>query len=204
MTRRFRLAAALAAAAVLLSVPARAQSRAGQVEGFGGLTFGTTSSASTFGGGVAVGLTDHVQIIGEAGRLADIKSGLLDTALDFTPVDVTLSAWYGEGGVRFIGSPRSAVRPYAEATAGVARLRTGIDGAGRFDGLANTALAFLGTTEPLVGVGAGVLLQGGPVVLDVGYRYKKIMTGNSLASALALGTNGFDVNQVRVGLGIRF
>ena len=56
----------------------------------------------------------------------------------------------------------------------------------------------------LLGVGGGVMLNGGPVVVDAGYRYKKIAAGNSLASALTLGNNGIEVNQVRVGVGFRF
>src|SRR4051794_9640984 len=115
-----------------LPVSARAQdarSRAhdpnSEVQGFGGLTVGTSTFgsavSSTFGGRVGIGLTPNLQVIGEAGRLADIKSPLFDL-LDFTDIGVRVSAFYGEGGVRFIASPHSAVRPYGEATAGVARL----------------------------------------------------------------------------------
>ena len=203
--RRTFVRAAAVCGALLFSTQAGAQTRGSHIEGFGGLTFGTnTASASTFGGSVAVPLTDNIQVIGEAGRLSDVKSNALDLLTGFTPYDVRLSAWYGEGGVRFIASPRSAVRPYVEATAGVARLRAGIAGAGRYGSVANSALAFLGTTEPVLGAGAGVMLQGGPLLLDAGYRYKKISSGNALASALTLGGNSIEVNQFRVGLGIRF
>ena len=37
-------------------------------------------------------------------RFTDIKPPLFDL-LDFTPVGLRVSAWYGEGGVRFIASP---------------------------------------------------------------------------------------------------
>jgi opacity protein-like surface antigen len=203
--RRISLFAAAASLVLLFSAQAGAQTRGNQIEGFGGMTFGTTtSSAPTAGGSVAVPIGEHLQIIGEAGRLADVKSSLLDSVLDFTPVDVRLSAWYGEGGLRFIASPRSAVRPYAEATAGVARLTTGVRGGGELGAIANTALGFLGSTEPILGAGAGVILQGGPLFVDLGYRYKRIAAGNSLASALTLGGNAIEVNQLRVGFGVRF
>jgi opacity protein-like surface antigen len=186
---------------------ARAQDGNTSVQGFGGLTFGTssvlgTSTASTFGGSIAAGLTPNIQIIGEVGRLSDIKPPLLDL-LDFTPFDLRVSAWYGEAGVRFIASPHSNVRPYAEATAGMARLSTGLSGfGGRTDAVIDAGLSFLNRTEPLLGVGGGVVVQGGPIALDIGYRYKKIMaTGD--ASALNA-RNDYQVNQVRIGLGIRF
>lgn len=194
---------------IVLAVPsvARAQNGNTSVQGFGGLTFGTssvlgTSTASTFGGSIAAGLTPNIQIVGEVGRLSDIKPPLLDL-LDFTPFDLRVSAWYGEAGVRFIASPHSNVRPYAEATAGMARLNTGLSGfGGRTDAVLDAGLGFLNRTEPLLGVGGGVVVQGGPIALDIGYRYKKIMA-TGVASAINL-RNDYQVNQVRIGLGFRF
>ena len=198
-------------AALLVAVPsaARAQSPNTSVQGFGGLTFGTSSllggsaTASTFGGNVAVGLTPNIQVVVEGGRLTDIKPPLLDL-LDFTPVNLRVGAWYGEGGVRFLaGSRHSSVRPYAEATAGFARLSTSLSGfGGRTDAVIDTGLEFLNRTEPLLGVGGGVQLQGGPLTVDAGYRYKKIM-----ATGIAATLNGgraYQVHQVRIGLGVRF
>ncbi|HSL22424.1 MAG TPA: outer membrane beta-barrel protein [Vicinamibacterales bacterium] len=202
--RRHILSALIALCAVTLPVSAAAQTHNGMVQGFGGVTFGTSASASTFGGGIAVGLTDNLQIIGEGGHLGDIKPSMLDTLLDLTPVDLRLSAIYGEGGIRFIGSPHSAVRPYAEATAGVARLSTRFDGlGGRTGAIVETALGFIDSNRPMLGVGGGVMLQGGPILVDLGYRYKRIMAGDSLQS-LVNGGRDFDVSQVRVGLGVRF
>ena len=200
----------VSATLIVCAMPAAARAQDGNtsVQGFGGLTFGTssvlggTSTASTFGGSIAAGLTPNIQIVGEVGRLSDIKPPLLDL-LDFTPFDLRVSAWYGEAGVRFIASPHSAVRPYAEATAGMARLSTGLSGfGGRTDAVIDAGLSFLNRTEPLLGVGGGVVLQGGPVALDVGYRYKKIMA-TGVASALNA-RNDYQVNQVRIGLGFRF
>ena len=195
---------AAAVCGLLVFSEAGAQTRGGQIEGFGGTTFGTTAMAPTFGGSIALPVGDHVQIVGEGGRLTDIKASLLDNVLDFTSVDVGMSAWYAEGGIRIIGSRHAAVRPYVEATAGAARLNPTVGIDGWVGALTNTGLAFLSRTEPLVGGGGGVMLQGGPVVVDVGYRYKKILAGSGLASAFSLGGDGFDVNQLRVGVGIRF
>ena len=193
------------ALACALALPAivSAQTHNSMAGGFGGLTFGTTASASTFGGSIAMGVTDNVQIVGEAGRLGDIKPSVLGSVLDFTPLDMQVSAFYGEGGVRFVASPRSAIRPYAEATAGVARPSTNVDGLGTTGPFVNTALRFFNRTEPLLGLGGGVMLQGGPVLVDLGYRYKKILSGNSLET-LVNGGRDFQVSQLRVGIGVRF
>jgi opacity protein-like surface antigen len=189
---------------VLSSAPSalHAQERS-QVQGFGGFTFGDTAAASTFGGNLAFELTDNILIVGEAGRLSDVKPSLLDSILDFTPVDLRVSAWYGEAGVRFSASG-SAIRPYAEATAGFARLHTGFSGINGTPGaVIDGALDFFDRTEPLLGVGGGVIVQGGPLVLDLGYRYKRILADNSLQTLLN-GGDDFDVSQVRVGVGVRF
>jgi hypothetical protein len=191
-----------------LPATARAQQSNRSVQGFGGVTFGSgsvlggASMASTFGGTIAAGIAPNIQIIGEVGRLSDIKPPLFDL-LDFTPVDLRVSAWYGEGGIRLIASPRSAVRPYGEASAGFARLSTGLSGFnGRADAIIDTGLSFLNRTEPMLGAGAGVVLQGGPFAVDVGYRYKKIRASG--AASLLNGGNAYHVNDVRIGVGISF
>ncbi len=190
-----------------LPAAARAQSTNRSIQGFGGITFGTssvlgTSTATTFGGTVTAGLTPNLQVIGEVGRMSDIKPPILDL-LDFTPVGLRVSALYGAGGVRFIASPRSSVRPYAEATAGFARLSTGLSGlSGRTDTIVDTGLAFLNRTEPMLGAGGGIVLQGGPLTLDLGYRYKKIIA-NGVSAVLNAG-RPYQVNDVRIGLGVSF
>ena len=127
----------------------------------------------------------------------------LGTLIDFTPVDLHLSAWYGEAGVRFTVQGYSQVRPYAEATGGFARMHTAFSGAGAADPFVATALRFLDRTEPMLGVGAGVAFTGGPVTLDLGYRYKRILASDSLPSLLVAGDD-IDVSQVRIGIGFRF
>jgi len=198
-----RVVAVLFSFGILLALPPAALAQSGQVQGFGGITFGDVASSSTFGGGIAAPLSDHMQIIGEAGRMNDLAPPLLGTIFDFSPVGLELAAWYGEGGIRVIGSPHQTLRPYAEATAGFARLTTGLRGAGsRADAVTDLGLAFLNSTEPLLGVGGGVIVQGGPVFLDVGYRYKKILSNDTLQSFL----NGGDISisQFRIGAGFRF
>jgi len=194
--------------AALLAWPAAAHAQTrNDIQGFGGLTVGTSTFGSalspTFGGRIDVGLTDHLQLIGEAGRLADISSPLFDV-LGFTNVGVHVSAYYGEGGVRLIASPHSMVRPYAEATAGFARLNAGVSGlSGPAAAIARTALNVLNRAQPMLGVGGGVLLQSGPVSVDLGYRYKKVDAGDAIIAALDAG-DSYQVNQVRVGIGFRF
>ena len=73
----------------------------------------------------------------------------------------------------------------------------------RTDAIIDTALGLLNTTRPVLGVGTGVLIQGGPVSVDIGYRYKQISAGNTLTSVLNAGKD-FQINQVRVGVGVRF
>jgi hypothetical protein len=195
----------LAIATIALTLPhlAAAQDRGGQVEAFGGLTVRGASVDPLFGGNVAVPLGDRVQIVGEGGWLNDILSPTLSTLIDFTPVDLRLSAAYGQAGVRLIGPSDRALRPYAEFSAGFARLAFRFSGAGsRTDAGINTALQFLEGTKPVFGMGAGVIVQGGPVVLDLGYRFQQFRQGNALETFLAGGN--LNVNQVRVGVGVRF
>lgn len=199
MTRHIFAAAMLLG--VMLGWPAGAAAQNAQVQGFGGLTFGDVTSSSTFGGGIAVPLGDNMQVIAEGGRMTDVVPSLVGTIVDFTPIDFGVSAYYGEAGVRLLGSSHRAVRPYAEATAGFARLRTNFHGTGA-DGIINATLGLFDRTEPLLGIGGGVIVQGGPAFIDLGYRYKKILADGSLQSFITGGD--FHVNQVRIGVGVRF
>jgi opacity protein-like surface antigen len=206
MRRLFIVGAAVAV--FLVPAAAHAQSLNSEAGGFGGITFGNSSTfgtlySSTFGGRVAIGLTPNLQAIGEGGRLTDIKPPLF-SLLGFTPIDLQVSSWYGEGGVRFLVPTHSAIRPYGEATAGFSRLNVNVSGlSGEPEEYVNAALDFFNRTAPMLGVGGGILIQSGPMSLDFGYRYKKIMPGNTVASALNAG-NDYHVNEVRIGLGVRF
>jgi opacity protein-like surface antigen len=199
--RRLSIAAGLMVCA--LALPGAASAQNGQIQGFGGLTFGDVTTSSTFGGGIAVPLGDTLQIVAEGGEMRNVVPSLLGTIGDFTPFDARVSAWYGEAGVRLIGPSRNTIRPYGEATAGFARMRARFDGFGpNEDTITNTALGFFDRTEPLLGVGVGVVVQGGPVFLDLGYRYKKILGRSSVQPVLTAGD--VSVNQMRIGVGFRF
>ena len=199
----------VALAVCALPATALAQS-GGEVEGFGGLTIGTSTFGSaispSFGGRIAGNLTPNLQAIGEVGRMADIQSPLFDLLHEYAPVGLHVAAFYGEGGVRWLaGSPHAAIRPYGEATAGFAKLNVNVNGVpgGIVEPIVDAAVDLVNTTRPVLGVGGGVQIHGGPLTFDVGYRYKKISAGNAIVSALDAG-NDFHINEVRVGVGYRF
>lgn len=201
--------ASVMAGALICLAPAAAAAQ-GSLDGFGGLsinrigTFDGSSVPVDFGGRLAVDLGSRVQAIGEVGRMGNMLPGPADLLLSFTPVDVRVRAWYGEGGFRLLGSPRSAVSPYLEGTAGVARLDLSLSGVSPAVNTA-TRLAFslLDRTEPLVSAGGGVLVRSGPIEVDLGYRYKQILANDVVATFVGAG-QGLRAHQVRFGLGVRF
>ena len=84
----------------------------------------------------------------------------------------------------------------------------GNDDAGRAitlycDLIARAALGFLSRTEPIGSLGGGVVLQGGPLLVDLGYRYKQILSDSAFTTILGNGDR-LAAHQVRVGLGFRF
>src|SRR4029079_5515268 len=93
------------------------------------------------------------------------------------------------------------IRPYGEATAGFAKLHVNVNGVpgGIVEPIGDTALALVTPTRPVLGVGGGVQIPGGPVTFDVGYRYKKISAGNAIVSALDAG-HDFPINEGRAAL----
>jgi hypothetical protein len=195
---RFTCALLLAVASVLVARPAGAQ---GFVQGFGGTTVGQASLGTVYGGAIGVPLGSHVQLIGEAGYMRDVLpstglGGLLDLGLGLAGVDLRMPAFYADGGVRVLTSSRSPIRGYVEVTAGAARLSFNAD----FDGslavaepFVDAALSRVHVTEPLVGVGAGIILQPGPLVIDLGYRLKRIYTASPI-----------NASQVRAAVGVAF
>lgn len=195
---------AIVAAALLAPSTAWAQDRTASIVGFGGMGVNTFSTAQLdFGANVGKELTPSVQIIGEFGHVSDMLPTLSAGLLSLTPYDVRVSALYGEGGLRLLAAPGSAVNPYVEATAGIARLTPHVSGFGSMDALTAAGLRFLRGTDPLMGFGGGVLLRGGPVIADVGYRYKQVVGADSLSSLLSPG-QPLRSHQIRFGLGVRF
>jgi opacity protein-like surface antigen len=205
---RFIFAAALAVMAIVLG-PARAFAQT-SLAGFGALPIDHLSSIGDsgvpldFGGGVSFEIVPGVQVLGEFGRLGNVMPRFVETGLAFTRIDLTTSAFYGEGGVRLLAAPRSAVSPYVEGTAGVAHLRFGARGLGSTtDALIRAALNLVDTRDPMFGAGGGVLMRAGPLQVDLGYRYKKIVANSVLSSVLGLGQD-LQSHQVRFGAGVRF
>jgi opacity protein-like surface antigen len=91
-----------------------------------------------------------------------------------------------------------------EGTAGVAHLRFGARGLGSTsDALIRAALDLVDTRDPIFGAGGGVLVQAGPLQVDLGYRYKKIVTNSVLSNIIGAGQD-MQSHQVRVGAGVRF
>jgi hypothetical protein len=100
-------------------------------------------------------------------------------------------------------TPYSAVTPYGEATAGVARLghpqRPSFARAERADG----TCALAGRTMPIAGLGGGLQVCGGPRLLDIGYRYQGLFASDLFRATLGLG-QPLRSNEVRFGVGVRF
>jgi Outer membrane protein beta-barrel domain len=187
----------------LASAAAWAQPSRGSVVGFGGLTINGATSQPSFGGAVGVDLMPNIQVVGEVGRISNVLPSTLNQLIALTPVDLKVSAFYGEGGVRLLTGAHAPVRGYVETTAGFARLSTRFSGIDGVDSYVNTGLAFFDRTSPMLGVGGGVVMQFGSVLLDVGYRYKRIM-GNGTLDRVLTGGDNINVNQLRLGVGFRF
>jgi hypothetical protein len=183
-----------------------AQERA-SLEGFGGLSLNSVTSESfspSVGGTLTLNVGPAVQIIGEAGRLDNVLPVLSNAAFNAADLDLRLSALYGEGGVRLLMAPGSPITPYVEGTAGIAKLGVHSERFGTVGNAVGTiALHFVDRTTPTLGGGGGVLLRGGPVVFDLGYRYKQLFANDILRIGLGFGEQ-LHTHQARVGFGVRF
>jgi hypothetical protein len=205
---RFTLVSALAVMMIaFLPSPSSAQT---SLDGFGAVrmdhlaAIGDSDFPVDFGGRVSFDVVPAVQVFGEFGRLANIMPPLVETGLAFSRIGLTASAFYGEGGVRFLAFSESAVIPYGEATAGVAHLSFGGRGLdGPADALVRTLLGLTDTRDPMFGAGGGVLIRAGALHFDVGYRYKRIMANSAVSSLLGMGGE-LESHQVRFGAGVRF
>ena len=166
---------------------------------------GFTPTDASFGAVATSELTPNIQVVGEGGRIGNILSPTIDLALGVIPGELRFktSAWYGQGGVR-ISTSGSGVRPYLETQAGIARLQTRVSGVGSpaARAMTNAALQFLDGTSPIATLGGGLTFSAGSLVADVGYRYRRVFS-DSWVNALSTGT-GLDMNEVRIGLGVRF
>ena len=174
------------------------------IAGFGGLSLnGVQPQSPSIGGTVAVTIVPGVQVVGEAGRLGNVLPTLADSVFSVARTDLRASAFYGEGGVRFL-APRGVIAPYAEATAGVARVDVSSARLGPLGNAATAiALGLVGRTTPIASVGGGVLVRGGPIVFDLGYRYKQLFADDLMEAVLGFG-QPLRSHQVRAGVGVRF
>jgi len=190
----------------LLLIPGAsfAQGTNAAIVGFGGLTMnGYSSSSASLGGSIAYNLIPSMQVVGEVGHLGNVMPTTADTLYSLAGTGLDVSAFYGEGGVRLL-APGRAVAPYAEATAGYARLAISSPYLSGFAGLAtNIGLGFVDRTTPIASVGGGVFAHSGPVVFDVGYRYKQLFANQVLQGVLGLG-QPLHTHQLRFGVGVRF
>jgi opacity protein-like surface antigen len=200
---RTTVVGAIVVATLLVSSAASAQEPRASVQGFGGVGVGSFTTVNTnFGGVVSGDLTPNIQLIGEVGRLSNILPSTTQTLFDLSPVGFSASAFYAQGGVR-LTTGSGSLRPYAEASGGIARLTPHVTGLDGLPGVfTNAGLAFLNTTAPIGTVGAGVTLHAGNFVADAGYRYHQVFSDNWI-EALALGGN-LRTNEVRFGVGVKF
>jgi hypothetical protein len=175
------------------------------VAGFGGLSLSdVTTQRPSLGGTITVPLVPQLHIVGEVGHLGNVLPTRADALFSLAQTGLYASAFYGEGGIRLLASPHSAVTPYGETTAGFARLDFGSDRLGTVGNIATSiAEGFIDRTMPIASVGGGLLLRGGPVVVDVGYRYKKLFASEPLEATLGLG-EPLTAHQLRFGVGVRF
>lgn len=189
---------------LLAPISAHAQG-AGAIGGFGGMSIsGSSSTAPDVGGTLSFELTPGVGLIAEGGRVGNVLPPVAEALFSATNSGLRASALYAEGGVRFRLAPYARVSPYAEATAGIARLTVTSDRLGSLaSGLTSAAIAYLGRTGPVAGAGGGILVNAGPVVFDLGYRYKQFFPPEPLDTVLGLG-QPLRSHQVRAGFGVRF
>jgi hypothetical protein len=205
---RYTIATAVAVLGVLIA-PARSSAQT-SLDAFGALpinhiaSLGDSGMPVDFGGRVSFDALPAVQLFGEFGHLGNVMPPLVDVGLAFTRLDLTASAFYGEGGVRLLAAPHSAVTPYVEGTAGVAHLNFGTRGFGSTtDAIVRAGLNLVDTRDPVFGVGGGLVMQGGPLRFDVGYHYKRIMANSALSSVIGFGQQ-LQSHQIRFGAGVRF
>ena len=201
--------AAAVAVAGLAVLPSSAHAQV-SLDGFGSLPINELSSLGDsgfpldFGGRVSFNLAPGIQASGEFGRLGNVLPSVVALPLSFVPGDLRASAFYGEGGIRAFASPHSAVSPYVEGSVGIAHLQFDIGGLGSTaNAIARTALNLVDSRDPIVGAGGGVILRSGPIHVDVGYRYKRILTNSVLSSVLSAGQQ-LDTHQMRFGVGVSF
>src|SRR5262245_18091441 len=88
----------------VVAVPAHSTAQT-SLDGFGALSFNQASSINDsgipldFGGAVGYELAPGLPLSGEFGRLGNVLPDVVALPLSFSPFDLRVSAFYGEGGV---------------------------------------------------------------------------------------------------------
>ena len=202
MRRVFSIA--LLAALCLIPAAAFAQSSGNStVEGFGGLSLNGFETHSPSLGGtltftIVPGVKSSVRPDASATccRHSPIPSSRLRAPTCARRPSMARAAYASS--LRRGQWPRTRRRPPACAGLDISSARFGTIG----NAVSDIALGLAGRTAPLAGVGGGVVLRGGPVVLDVGYRYKQLFPNAVVEAALGLG-QPLRTHQVRAGIGVR-
>jgi len=162
------------------------------------------SPLPSLGGTVTFSIIPGIDIVGEAGRLGNVLPTMSSVAFSAAQTGLRASALYGEAGARFVMAPASVVTPYAEATAGVARLQLRSDQLGSMTNAAvSLAVNLVEGATPTLGAGGGILLRSGPMIFDIGYRYKQLFASDLTQLALGFG-QPLHTHEARFGIGVRF
>src|SRR5262249_5563385 len=97
---RITQSGAILLAIVFTRSAAWAQEPHASVQGFGGIGMNSVDTLHpSFGGALVGDLTKNVQLIGEVGRIGDVLPSRTQTLIGLTPIDLSVSAFYGSGGV---------------------------------------------------------------------------------------------------------
>ncbi len=175
----------------------------------GGVTFGSEAGGQ-FGAGINVVANQHLQVIGEFGRMSNVmpkatNDNLSTVAEGFTgdgtvPFSFTaaMPSTYGMGSVRVLGTQHNNLAPFVDGGFGFARVTThltatqgGTDVTGDFVTAADLVQS---QTKPMFSAGGGVSIAAGRrSAVDIGYHYTRIFTDTQ-----AINANGITAG-VRVG-----
>lgn len=175
----------------------------------GGVTFGSVAGGQ-FAGGINVVANQHLQIIGEFGRMSNVMptatTNNLNTVAEGFAGDGTvpfsftaaMPSTYGMGRVRILGTQHNNLAPFVDGGFGFAKVTThltatqgGTDVTGDF---VTAADLIQSQTKPMFSAGGGVSIAAGKrSAVDIGYHYTRIFTDTQ-----AINTNGITAG-IRVG-----
>ena len=187
---------------MLAAGPALAQgSDRGFVRGLGGVSFaGETSAIYGGGGGFRVGR--NLTITGEVGRIQNVipqdfvdQLALAEDLIEGEfglpiTLEASIPALYFIGGIRADIPTSGRLKPFVEASAGVARLNLNVHA--EFSGIdvsdeLNDVLEDEELSEFMLAIGGGVTMQvSGSCWIDAGYRYHRINTDDPVSNTSAV------------------